>query len=194
MGCHSYTRLRSTLINMQIIKPLSEPKFLGAVFVFVRNVEYISKQPCQFFVFTFLSLQFKFSVHPCILFCLLAFPPHPFPYFLISGYLLRTPDNSNFFFDFPRRFELSGVICLVPRRLSLDETVRAKEGEKVSVLFQWSLAAHHQSLAITLRKTKCLRRRLSSYDQHQNRKNSGYFFQKEPSGSRLKSFKARNPH
>ena len=179
---------------MQIIKPLSEPKFLGAVFVFVRNVEYISKQPCQFFVFTFLSLQFKFSVHPCILFCLLAFPPHPFPYFLISGYLLRTPDNSNFFFDFPRRFELSGVICLVPRRLSLDETVRAKEGEKVSVLFQWSLAAHHQSLAITLRKTKCLRRRLSSYDQHQNRKNSGYFFQKEPSGSRLKSFKARNPH
>ena len=99
-----------------------------------------------------------------------------------------------FFFYFPRRFELSGVICLVPRRLSLDETVRAKEGEKVSVLFQWSLAAHHQSLAITLRKTKCLRRRLSSYDQHQNRKNSGYFFQKEPSGSRLKSFKARNPH
>ena len=80
---------------MQIIKPLSGPKFLGAVFV--RNVECISKQLCQFFVFTFLSLQFKFSVHPCILFCLLAFPPHLFPYFLISGYLLRTPDNSNFF-------------------------------------------------------------------------------------------------
>ena len=51
-----------------------------------------------------------------------------------------------------------GVICLVPRRLSLDENVRAKEGGKESVLFQWSLAAHHQSLAITLRKTKCLRR------------------------------------
>ena len=26
-----------------------------------------------------------------------AFPPHPFAYFLISGYLLRTPDNSNSF-------------------------------------------------------------------------------------------------
>ena len=49
-------------------------------------------------VFTFLSLQFKYSVHHCILFCLLAFPPHPFLYFFfISGYLLRTPDNSNFF-------------------------------------------------------------------------------------------------
>ena len=93
----------STLINMQIIKPLSEAKFLGAVFVFVRNVEFISKQPSQFFVFTILSLQFKFSVHPCILFSLLAFPPHTFPYFLISGYLLRNPDNSNFFFRFPQK-------------------------------------------------------------------------------------------
>ena len=174
---------------MQIIKPLSGPKFLGAVFVFVRNVEFISKQPCQFFVFTLLSLQFKCSVHPCILFCLLAFPPHPFPYFLISGYLLRTPDNSIFFFDFPSRFELSGVICLVPRRLSLDENVRAKEGGKDSVLFQWSLAAHHQSLAITLRKTKCLRRRLGSYDQHQNRKNSGYFSRKSPQALASKPLK-----
>ena len=50
----------------------------------VRNIEFISKQPSQFFVFTFLSLQFKFSVHPCILCCLIAFPPHPFAYFLTS--------------------------------------------------------------------------------------------------------------
>ena len=35
--------------------------------------------------------------------------------------------------------------------------VRAKEGEP-SVPFPWSLAAHHQSLASTLRKTKRLRR------------------------------------
>ena len=82
---------------MQIIKPLSGPKFLGAVFVFVRNVEFISKQPCQFFVFTFLSLSSNPVSIPVYFFCLLAFPPHPFPYFLISGYLLRTPDNSNFF-------------------------------------------------------------------------------------------------
>ena len=131
-------------------------------------------------VFTFLSLQFKYSVHHCILFSLLAFPPHPFPYFLISGYLLRTLDNSNFFFDFPRRFELSGNICLVPRRLSLDENMRAKEGGKESVHFPWSLAAHRQSLAITLRKTKRLRRRLGSYDQHRNRTNSGHFSSKSP--------------
>ena len=175
---------------MQIIKPLSGPKFLGAVFVFVRNVEFISKQPCQFFVFTFLSLQFKFSVHPCILFCLLAFPPHPFPYFLISGYLLRTPDNSIFFsISLEGSTYRQGVICLVPKRLSLDENVRAKECGKESVRFQWSLAAHHQSLAITLRKTKCLRRRLGSYDQHRNRKNSGYFSRKSPQGLASKLLK-----
>ena len=116
---------------MQIIKPLSGPKFLGAVFV--RNVECISKQLCQFFVFTFLSLQFKFSVHPCILFCLLAFPPHPFPYFLISGYLLRNPDNSNFFFDFPRRFELSPVSYLPCTRTSLSRWKRARKGRREGV-------------------------------------------------------------
>ena len=82
-----------------------------------------------------------------------------------------------------------GVICLVPRRLSLDENVRAKEGGKESVLFQWSLAAHHQSLAIILRKTKCLRRRLGSYDQHQNRKNSGYFSRKSPQALASKPLK-----
>ena len=37
--------------------------------------------------------------------------------------------------------------------------MRFKEGEKET----WSLAAHHQSLASTLRKTKRLRRRLASH-------------------------------
>ena len=47
--------------------------------------------------------------------------------------------------------------CLVPRRFSLDENVRAKEGGKEttgetalrlpSVPFPWSLAVHHQLLA-----------------------------------------------
>ena len=51
--------------------------------------------------------------------------------------------------------------CLVPRRLSLDENVRAKEGGKEttgetsfrrpSVHFPWSLAVHHQSLAFRAR-------------------------------------------
>ena len=46
-----------------------------------------------------MSLQFKFSIHSCIhlLCCSIAFPSHPFAYFLSSGYLLQTPDNSNFF-------------------------------------------------------------------------------------------------
>ena len=87
-----------------------------------------------------LSFQFKSRVYPCeliklllfnaffnislLIFCcswsevclVLAFPPHPFAYFLIFGYLLWTsinsnPTNSNFFFYFSRRFELSGVDC-----------------------------------------------------------------------------------
>ena len=42
--------------------------------------------------------------------------------------------------------------CLVPRRLSLDENVRAKEcGKEPSVPFPWSLAVHHQSLAFRAR-------------------------------------------
>ena len=51
--------------------------------------------------------------------------------------------------------------CLVPRRLSIDENVRAKEGGKEttgetvlrvpSVPFPWSLAVHHQSLAFRAR-------------------------------------------
>ena len=63
-----------------------------------------AKQQCQFFVFTFLSLQLKFSVHSCILRCLIAFPPHQFAYLLISVYIVcfklpitRTLHNSNFF-------------------------------------------------------------------------------------------------
>ena len=70
----------------------------------VRNIEFISKQPSQFFVFTILSLQFKFSVHPCILCSLIAFPPHPFAYFLTSGYLLQTPNHSN-----SQQFELFAI-------------------------------------------------------------------------------------
>ena len=48
------------------------------------------------------------------------------------------------------------MTCLVPRRLSFDEIVRAKEGGKEttgetalrlpSVPFPWSLAVYHQSL------------------------------------------------
>ena len=46
--------------------------------------------------------------------------------------------------------------CLVPRRLSLDENVRSKEGGKettgeTAVPFPWSLAVHHQSLAFRSR-------------------------------------------
>ena len=48
------------------------------------------------------------------------------------------------------------MCCLVPRRLSFDENVRAKEGGKKTtgetslrlpfVPFPWSLVVHHQSL------------------------------------------------
>ena len=58
-------------------------------------------QLSQFFVFTILSLQFKFIAHSC---CLITFPHHPFSYFLTSGYLLQTPITRTFF-DLPRRFE-----------------------------------------------------------------------------------------
>ena len=139
----------------------------------------------------FLSLQFKFSVHPCILFCLLAFPPHRhFLIFLFPVICFEIPITRIFFsISLEGSSYRQGVICLVPRRLSLDENVCAKEGGKECVLFQWSLAALHQSLAITLRKTKCLRRRLGSYDQHQNRKNSGYFSRKSPQALASKPLK-----
>ena len=83
----------------------------------VRNIEFVSKQPSKFFVFTFLSLQFKFSVHSCILSCLIAFPPiHllisllPVIFFKLAitrALITRT------FLDFPWRFELSGVDCIL---------------------------------------------------------------------------------
>ena len=66
---------------------------------------------------------------------------------------------------------VKGRDCLVPRRLSLDKNVRAKEGRKETTgarslhlpfaPLPWSLAVHYQWLAITLRKTKRLRRRLT---------------------------------
>ena len=71
----------------------------GTLNVFQNNL--------YFTIFTFLSLQFKFSVHSCILCCLIAFPSHPFAYFLTSGYLLQTPDNSNFF-RFPLNVRVIG--------------------------------------------------------------------------------------
>ena len=62
----------------------------------------------QNFDFTFLSLQFKFRVYTCIvLCCLIAFLPHSSAYFLTSGYLLQTPDNSNFF-RFPLKVRVIG--------------------------------------------------------------------------------------
>ena len=54
-----------------------------------------------------MSLQFKFSVHFCILCYLIAFPSYPFAYFLTSGYLHQTPDNSNFF-RFPLKVRVIG--------------------------------------------------------------------------------------
>ena len=43
--------------------------------------------------------------------------------------------------------------CLVRRRLSLDENVRAKEGGKeTSAPFPWFLAVHHQSFASTINR------------------------------------------
>ena len=79
---------------MQIIKPLSGPKFLGAVFVFVRNVEFISKQPCLYFFVTPVQIQCP-SLYTFLLTCI---PSPPISlFFFISGYLLRTPDNSIFF-------------------------------------------------------------------------------------------------
>ena len=75
-----------------------------------------------FTIFTFLSLQFKFSVHSCILRCLIAFLSHPFAYFLTSGYLLQTPDNSNFFW-FPLRVRIIGsrLYILSPYRAFWEE-------------------------------------------------------------------------
>ena len=145
---------------------------------------------CLYFFVTPVQIQCR---HPCILFSLLAFRSIHFLIFLFPVYCFELPITRIFFsISLEGSSYRRGVICLVrlvPRRLSLDENVRAKECGKESVLFQWSLAAHHQSLAITLRKTKCLRRRLGSYDQHRNRKNSGYFSRQSPQALASKPLK-----
>ena len=102
----------------------------------VRNIEFISKQPCQFFVFTLLSPQFKFGVHPCILIklcCLIPFSKYQSLFLLAlevkcARYLHSLPIH--FLISlFPvicfelsvtqtfSEFELSGVDCI--KRLSM---------------------------------------------------------------------------
>ena len=96
----------------------------------VHNIEFINAQQCKFSVFTFISPQFKFSVHLCVLIKLcyiilskisifisccpwteacmiLALTSHPFACFLISSSLLWTPDNLNFF-QFPLKVQIIG--------------------------------------------------------------------------------------
>ena len=51
----------------------------------------------QFFVFILLSLQFIQYPFLYTLLLSIALSPHLFSYFLISGYLIETSDNSNFF-------------------------------------------------------------------------------------------------
>ena len=64
---------------------------------------------------------------------ILAFPPHPSAYFLVPGYLLRAPDNSNFFrFPLARGFELSSLRTAVkgarenPSKNSRNESIADK--------------------------------------------------------------------
>ena len=96
----------------------------------VLNIEFISKQSSQFFVFAFLSLQFKFSIHPCILCCLIATPPHPFAYFLYtSDYLLQTPDNSNFFQFYPEGSSYRSTVSRSSSQLTLRSKTTAPVGE-----------------------------------------------------------------
>ena len=68
----------------------------------VRDIKFISKQLHQFFVFTFLSVHFKFSVrfiHSCLFGCLIAFPSHPFAYnfFLFLVICFKLPITRTFF-------------------------------------------------------------------------------------------------
>ena len=110
MGEYVVTRTHASEVRLLICRlsnPYQDPSSSEPFLFLFKTLNLFQNNRVNSLFLLFLSLQFKFSVHPCILFCLLAFPPHPFPYFLISGYLLRNPDNSNFFFDFPRRFELS---------------------------------------------------------------------------------------
>ena len=90
---------------------------------------------CVFFLFTFWPVQFKYSVHPCInktllfnsffkisIYLLLPFkwsvhcylcpsPRHPISLFSVTCFELQITRTS---FDFPWRFELSGVDCTGP--------------------------------------------------------------------------------
>ena len=89
--------IQSTLDNSKQSRfPLDFLRTLAWISAITSRVVFTpsAKQPCQFFVFTFFSLQLKFSVHSCILCCLIAFPPHLFAYFRLYS-LLQTPDNSN---------------------------------------------------------------------------------------------------
>ena len=85
---------------------MEEKKCLGKLSNVNENDSRLTRscKKATLFFFSFLFL--------CMI---LAFPPHPFAYFLSSGYLLRAPDNdpiTRTFFGFPRRFELSGVDCI----------------------------------------------------------------------------------
>ena len=60
----------------------------------------------------FMSLQFKFSVHPCDVCIILVFPPHLFAYLLTFLLQVKFASNNSRQLDFPRRFELSGVDCI----------------------------------------------------------------------------------
>ena len=85
----------------------------------VLKSETFSKKPCQFFVFSFLSLQCKFNVHSCILCCfLLDSLPIQLLIFLFPVICFKLPITQTFF-DFPRRSELSGVdySCLLADNL-----------------------------------------------------------------------------
>ena len=62
-SAHFYTILPSITRTMLYARVKSRNKPCTEV----RNIDFISKQPSEFFVFTFLSLQFKFSVHSRIL-------------------------------------------------------------------------------------------------------------------------------
>ena len=107
----------------------------------VRNIEFISKEPSQFFVFTFWSLQFKYSVHPCVLCCL---PPHPFAYFLTSGFFLQTLANSNFF-RFPLKVRVIGsrLYHVFPHPRNYWEIGYERSEQKVLGSFGWTSVTYN---------------------------------------------------
>ena len=115
------TYLEVIFVSLLVISiqfyPLSRKNIIKCSAVW--NIDFVSNQQFQFFVFTFPWPLFKFTVNPSILIkvrCLIPFPkylyicccpwselctfflhsfPIPFTYFLIFGYLLWTPDKSN---------------------------------------------------------------------------------------------------